>query len=371
MTALGRETGVSFDEILASLAAFTIEGIDAGEAMTLISNVMLKLIKPTENLSKEFERLGIASIELELQASGLQGTLEEITARSGAAASEVGALFNQIRGTRGVLGIVGKSAQNYTKVLEDIQKANADTAKSADALIKSTNASRLNEQAEELQGALIDAFGRPVIAAITATVDALGGVKIAFTGLITVAGGLGAAIAGPAVIASISGLIGKLTELAATSRLAAISLNSLKVAGIVGGIGAVVAVVAVAANAFVDWQASLAKANKEAEKFAIERGKAADADLRKLRAENEDRVRIIDTATKQINSRLRELQVAYNEDFRAAVDIQERTNSSIQRQLNKRVSTLQSFVSQLQNIQERSADEIKKINDNILSLEFE
>lgn len=371
VTGLARETGISIDEILASLAAFTIEGIKADEAMTLISNVMLKLIKPTENLKREFQELGVGSVELAIQAQGLQGFLQEITERSGTAAEAVGEFFNQIRGTRGVLGLVGKTADNYAEILAKIQKANEETAKSAEELIRRTAASQLNTQIQELRGLLVDGFGRPVIAAFVQVTNAVGGVQTAFIGLTVAAGGLAVAVGGPAVLTGVQTLTAALNGLAATSLRARVALLGLR-AGAVGlGAGALTLGFISAANALVEYRASLAAADKSIKEFSASRREQAVRDLADLRSENNRRLEILDDTIKGTESRLRQLQVAYNQDFKASIDTQDRINSSLQRQLAKRVSTLQSFVSQLQNIQARAGDNVKKFQDTILDLQFE
>lgn len=371
VAALGRETNVSIDEILAALASLTIEGIGADEAMTLVSNVMLKLIRPTEALSKELQRLGFSSAELGIQALGLQGFLQVITEQSGTAASEVGELFNQIRGTRGVLGLVGKSAETYASTLKQIQEANAETARSAEELIRRTSASSLNEQIAEAQEFLTNDLGRPVIAAFTNIVDSIGGAKVAIIAFGSTAVTVGGLIAGVGVVGATTRWSAALTALAAESRFASVAVRGLGLA-----MKALPWALAIAGAAgLFELIRKLKTENSEADKvlsdFAANRREQASKDLKQLDSENKQRQAILQETVVATEKSLRTLQQLYNKDFDSAINVQEATNSALHRQLDKRVSLLQSFVGNLQNIQSRTAETIKDLNQETLNLKFD
>jgi TP901 family phage tail tape measure protein len=55
-----QELGVSFDEVSASIAMMTRAGVTADDAITLLNNLMLHTAKPSEQMKKYFNELGIS-----------------------------------------------------------------------------------------------------------------------------------------------------------------------------------------------------------------------------------------------------------------------------------------------------------------------
>jgi hypothetical protein len=72
--ALTHSMGVSLEETSAAIATLTINGIKYNEAFTLINNIMLKLIKPTDEMKKLFASNG-ASNQVRLQSRHLDSSV--------------------------------------------------------------------------------------------------------------------------------------------------------------------------------------------------------------------------------------------------------------------------------------------------------
>ncbi len=163
VTALSSELGVSFDEVAASLATLTISGIKYNEAYTLITNIELKLIKPTEALRKRFDELGIASSEAGIQAYGFQGFLTKITEGSNATATELGELYSRVRAIRGALGLTGQQAERYISYLKQIKEAGASTLEGSKSFIFNTNAKQVEIELNKVSVAFTK-IGRDITA---------------------------------------------------------------------------------------------------------------------------------------------------------------------------------------------------------------
>jgi TP901 family phage tail tape measure protein len=163
VTALSSELGVNFDEVAASLATLTISGIKYNEAYTLITNIELKLIKPTEALRQRFDELGIASSEAGIQAYGFQGFLTKITEGSNATATELGELYSRVRAIRGALGLTGQSAERYISYLQQIKEASASTLEKSKALVFNTNAKQVEIELNKVSVAFTK-IGRDITA---------------------------------------------------------------------------------------------------------------------------------------------------------------------------------------------------------------
>jgi hypothetical protein len=129
------------------------------EAYTLITNIQLKLIKPTEELKNRFSEIGVATAEAGIQAYGFQGFLSEISRGAGETASELAKLYGRVRAIRGALGLSGSYAETYAKDLEQIRSSGAETLSKAKALIFETNAKQVELELNKLRISMVN-FGQ-------------------------------------------------------------------------------------------------------------------------------------------------------------------------------------------------------------------
>lgn len=213
---LAAELGVSLDETLAGLASLTTGGLNAAEAGTLLSNVMLKMIKPTKGLSDVFAALGVTSGEVLIAQEGFRGALDKIAETGGSTSAEMGKLFGRIRALRAALALTGKQAKEFDKDLQEIKDAGAKDLQAAFEEIKTTNFQQLQRNLQTLKNTLVDTFGTAITSAINNFFSLIGGAEEIFLNLTTVAvlsagailaawvvsmGGIGGAIIGLQVLA--------------------------------------------------------------------------------------------------------------------------------------------------------------------------
>lgn len=142
--------GVKLAEVGASTATMTKQGLSAPETMTRIRNVMQTLIKPGEDLTKQFEALGMTGEEM-IDKFGFQGTLDRLIGSLGvskkalddlpsgnlqkladdtsAAKQEVATLFPNIRALGGVLALTGGNAKEAGKDLDRMKNSTGATSR--------------------------------------------------------------------------------------------------------------------------------------------------------------------------------------------------------------------------------------------------
>jgi len=171
---LSAQLGVELDEVFASMATLTRAGIQYNEAYTLLTNVQLKLIKPTKELKEVFADLGIASAEAGIQAYGLQGLLQKIEQAAGGTASELGEVFGRVRAIRGALGLGKTVAEQYADSLERIKKAGASDLAQAKGIVFNTNAKQVALELNKLDIAMTK-FGRNTNNALLDVFNSFGG----------------------------------------------------------------------------------------------------------------------------------------------------------------------------------------------------
>jgi TP901 family phage tail tape measure protein len=136
---LGRNLNISYQELLASLSALTIQGISAEESQTLLSNVLIALIKPSKQMNELLKEWGVSSGEAAIQTFGFFEVLRkfEAAAQSGGDRfAEIGQIFQNIRAIRGFEGLsnaidqaernlkeITSSANEYNKAIEIINNS--------------------------------------------------------------------------------------------------------------------------------------------------------------------------------------------------------------------------------------------------------
>lgn len=219
---ISAQLGVTTAEVNSALATLTIQGVNTSDAVTQLLNVEQKLLHPTEALKDVFRELGIESAEAGISLFGLEGFLQEIAKVGGDSATELGNLFNEIRGTRGVIGLVGTASQKAAENLREIENSARATA-DAFELINATPAQRAAQQLADAKNLIVNDFGRPVIEFLTNLVDSLGGARNALIALSAVFGTL---VAGASLIFTAQIINGVITFTAAIRALGVVSATT-------------------------------------------------------------------------------------------------------------------------------------------------
>jgi TP901 family phage tail tape measure protein len=122
LTAVSAEVGVKFEEVTATIALLTRNGVQTEVAVTAIRQALASLLKPAKQSADEFERIfGMAmSPEAIEQMGGLPGFLKRLSERSG---KEIAKMFPNVRALMGVL----PAASNNAELQQDV-KAMQDSA---------------------------------------------------------------------------------------------------------------------------------------------------------------------------------------------------------------------------------------------------
>lgn len=374
VTVTAAQLGVSFDEVLASLATLTITGVPAEEAMTLLGNAIRGLLKPTEGMQEAFKELGVANAEAGVQAFGLLGFLDKLSKTSGGTASEITQLTENIRVARGVIGLTGDQADRAAKNLEQISKATGDLLNTKNDIIISTNAKQVETELTQLKNFFVVDLGQNALAAITAILKPLGGSVTLFK-----------AVAAAAGIYAASLLLVKLESaaVAANTFLATASLTSISASFQTATASALAFTAALLPLALIGVSVfALAKTFTD---LGTEAGRTRDAintafagqakqleEQAKL-ADQIARVQVdrdkelLSEKTKNLQKFVIDAQALYNKDTANALSQQKIVKDSFQDQLTSRVQAYEKYVGELANADDRarkvSEDSFNKITD--------
>lgn len=337
---LASRLGIALEEVLASIATLTISGLRYNEAFTLINNIMLKLIRPTEAMKKELRDMGIVTIEAGIQAYGFQGILAELSKRVGSSASELGELFGRVRAIRGALGLTGTAAKTFTADLKAIQEAGAETLLEAKKLIFKTNAKKVQIEIEKLRNAVVIDFGRKALGVINNIIERFGGliniVKILGIGLgVAGIGFLALAVAAHPVILTVGAIAAAVSGLIYTyEQLTKTALKSIE-------------------------------ERENAELKTIAKINIAEAKLA------EERIAYFRVQFSELQKYLIGRLEAVNQIKKFGIDAEAFISEDLNKQLSDRRSAFNRFVSGIVKSIEQGRDSINKVQKSIFSLQLE
>jgi len=101
--------GVKTEELFAAYATLTRQGIKTDKATTGLRQALIAILKPSEDLQKKFDELGVSGSEL-LRQEGLAGAFEKIAKMAGGSTEELVKLIPNVRALPAFLGLTGDNA---------------------------------------------------------------------------------------------------------------------------------------------------------------------------------------------------------------------------------------------------------------------
>lgn len=123
--------GVSVEELLASVAALTANGIGTSEAMTGMKAALSNIIKPTGEAAKLAQQLGIDFSAAALQTEGWAGFLAELQKKTGGNTDQLATLFGSVEALNTVLTLT--SEQGTALMTEALGEMETNTTALDDA----------------------------------------------------------------------------------------------------------------------------------------------------------------------------------------------------------------------------------------------
>lgn len=221
---LAASLGVSVEEVFAAIATGTLAGVDTAKSITQLRNVMVKLVKPTDELKVAFRELGVASFqELQANSVNLRDAIDKIFEALGRDPERFARAFNTIRGQLGAINIqlenAGKS--EFDRIMGESANSVEKLGNALDK-IKDTDAFLASQQAQKFQIILTD-LGETALSVQTklsglfltlipdanAAAGAIAGLSVAVTAYgaawIGVLGATAAGFAGPIAAAAVAG----------------------------------------------------------------------------------------------------------------------------------------------------------------------
>lgn len=162
---LANTLGVRLEDVSAAIATLTINGVKTNVAMTQIRAIFTKLIKPTTDMKKLFDEIGVSSAEAGFATFGFEGFLEILQERTQGTTTELAKLFSRVRSVSGAVGLTGKNLEGFQQNLREIEGASESFNKAVGIGFESAG-KRLRVEINKIKNSLITDFGEPAIETI-------------------------------------------------------------------------------------------------------------------------------------------------------------------------------------------------------------
>lgn len=124
-------SGVSIEQVAASMATMTRTGLSADESATALRGTLAELERPGTAAQKALAGVGLTADDLRqsIRERGLLATLQELMQRTNGNVETLGVIIPNIRALTGVLSTAGAQAETYSATLQAMQEAHGSTQK--------------------------------------------------------------------------------------------------------------------------------------------------------------------------------------------------------------------------------------------------
>jgi TP901 family phage tail tape measure protein len=176
LSSLAAPLGVSIEDLVATFAKLTIQGIRPTVALTSLSNVMTKIIKPSKALSELFDELGFESGQAAIESLGLVGVLQKVgqEAETGGIA-RLGQLFPNVRGLRAVFAAFAniEGITELSNQLEDTEGIVASLDSAVDIVLTNIG-TKFEQEFRKIQNFFTEDIGTAFLQQFAELNDAFG-----------------------------------------------------------------------------------------------------------------------------------------------------------------------------------------------------
>ncbi|WP_329217009.1 phage tail tape measure protein [Streptomyces sp. NBC_01485] len=161
--------GVEFDDMSAALAAITLTGIPAAEAVTALNMLLTRVMKPTQDLKQAVKDLGYESAASAVEQDGLYVVVNKLNGAAGNTAEGISNMWKDIRATRAALALASAGGENYANTYAGIanEVSRAEATQKAYALQTDTVTGQWQLASNQARALAID-VGRALLPALKA-----------------------------------------------------------------------------------------------------------------------------------------------------------------------------------------------------------
>lgn len=155
---IAAELGVPIEQVGASLATLTAQGLSTERAVTATRAAMNQLIKPTDTAQSVIESLGFASGRALVEAQGFGGAIQSLKLAAAESGVEFAEVFTNIRAMGAAFPIAGDAADAFNENLLAMEGA-AGATTNAFEIMSASLGFRLTQTTNRVDAALANLGG--------------------------------------------------------------------------------------------------------------------------------------------------------------------------------------------------------------------
>lgn len=161
VAAVAAGAGVSFDQVNAAIATITASGIQSESAISGLRQLIVNIIKPTDDAQKVAKAYGIELSAAALKSKGLVGVLEDIRTKTGGNSQAVSKLITDVDSLTAAQAIFGGQGAKFKELIDKQATSAGAASKAAKEMGGTTEAAvkRMQTAWEGLAKRLGEVFG--------------------------------------------------------------------------------------------------------------------------------------------------------------------------------------------------------------------
>lgn len=146
---------VSTQDLFASLAELTKNGVKTDEAVTGMKSALSSVLSPTTEASKAAKQFGIDFSAAHLENVGWPAFLQEIKEKTGGSSEALASLFGNVRALNAVTILTGKGSEDFSSILSQMGDT-AGTTDTAFSKMEDNSASKWGKSMNTMKNAGIN-----------------------------------------------------------------------------------------------------------------------------------------------------------------------------------------------------------------------
>ena len=136
-------SGISLEELGASIAVTTRSGLDAAKTVTALRAAISQMQKPAAESRDLFIQYGIPIGAAQMKAIGFTETLRRLNKVYKESPRAIEQMFGNVRGLTAIFSLAGDNAQEYNDILEELNNAQLTTANLQKALAENMDSAAM------------------------------------------------------------------------------------------------------------------------------------------------------------------------------------------------------------------------------------
>jgi len=172
VTPLTAQLGIKWEEVAATLATMTRQGVRADTALTQMRAIVQQLIRPSEKLQEIFARWGVEDATDAIATfGGFPELMNKLAQETGGSSEELAELLRRVRAIAGFYGTMADEGNELTKSLDAIS-ASAGRAAEEWRKFTETDAQKLTRSTQEFKNQFAE-FGTKILPLVNYAIEGI------------------------------------------------------------------------------------------------------------------------------------------------------------------------------------------------------